>query len=71
MSGIIVSVGKYVTRFSLGDEVFGMVGGIAGLQGTLAEYIAVDPALLALKPSNLSFKEAAALPFKTHRDEST
>lgn len=33
-----------------GDKVYGMVGGLAGLQGTLAEYVAVDAELIALKP---------------------
>jgi len=42
--------------------VYGMTGGIAGVQGSLAEYAAVDADLLALKPSNLTMKEAAALP---------
>ena len=39
-----------------------MAGGIGGLQGTLAEYAAVDADLLALKPHNLTMREAAALP---------
>jgi NADPH:quinone reductase len=39
-----------------------MAGGVGGLQGTLAEYAAVDRDLLALKPANLSMPEAAALP---------
>jgi NADPH:quinone reductase-like Zn-dependent oxidoreductase len=39
-----------------------MAGGVGGLQGTLAEYAAVDAALLARKPANLSMREAAALP---------
>src|SRR5262249_20371513 len=45
-----------------GDEVYGMVGGVGGLQGTLAEYIATDADLLARKPKNLSMRQAAALP---------
>jgi NADPH2:quinone reductase len=40
----------------------GMVGGVGGLQGTLAELIVVDAELLAHKPKNLSMREAAALP---------
>jgi NADPH2:quinone reductase len=62
MAGIIEAVGPDVTRFKVGDEVYGMVGGVGGLQGTLAEFAAVDPDLLALKPANLSFREAAVLP---------
>ena len=37
-------------------------GGVGGLQGTLAEFIAVDTDLLAHKPTNLSMRRAAALP---------
>jgi len=62
MAGIIEAVGEGVTSFKPGDEVFGMTGGIGGIQGSLAEYAAVDSELLALKPANISFKEAAALP---------
>ncbi|RDC54690.1 quinone oxidoreductase [Pedobacter chinensis] len=65
MSGVIVSVGNEVKNFKVGDAVYGMVGGIGGAQGTLAEYAAVDPDLLALKATNISFKEAAALPLIT------
>jgi NADPH:quinone reductase-like Zn-dependent oxidoreductase len=39
-----------------------MVGGVGGLQGTLAEMVPVDADLLAHKPKNLSMREAAALP---------
>jgi NADPH:quinone reductase-like Zn-dependent oxidoreductase len=39
-----------------------MTGGVGGLQGSLAEYAAVDADLLAPKPANLSLREAAALP---------
>ncbi len=45
-----------------GDEVFGMTGGGGGLQGSLAQYAAVDANLLALKPANLSIREASVLP---------
>lgn len=51
-----------MTRFSRGDEVYGMTGGVGGNQGSLAEYAAVDQRLLAIKPSNFSMREAAALP---------
>jgi NADPH:quinone reductase len=42
-----------------------MVGGVGGLQGTLAEYVAASADLLALKPKTLSMREAAALPLIT------
>ncbi|PSL32249.1 zinc-dependent alcohol dehydrogenase family protein [Chitinophaga ginsengisoli] len=62
LAGVVVSTGEGVTSFKTGDEVYGMAGGIGGRQGTLAEYAAVDADLLALKPANLSMREAAALP---------
>ena len=62
MAGIVEATGEGVTGFKIGDEVYGMTGGIAGVPGSLAEYAAVDADLLALKPSNLTMKEAAALP---------
>ena len=62
LAGIVEAVGAGVTGFRRGDEVFGMTGGVGGLQGSLAEYAAVDADLLALKPANLSMREAAALP---------
>lgn len=65
MAGTVVEVGSGATLFQPGDEVYGMVGGVGGLQGTLAEHIAVDQNLLALKPKCLSMREAAALPLNT------
>ena len=62
LAGVVERVGPGVTRFRVGDEVYGLAGGIGGLQGTLAEYAAVDADLLAIKPVNLSMREAAALP---------
>jgi NADPH2:quinone reductase len=65
MAGVVVRVGDYVTAFRPGDEVFGMVGGVGGLQGTLAEFIVADAALLAHKPKSLTMRQAAALPLVT------
>lgn len=62
MAGVVEAVGSGVTSFKAGDEVYGMTGGINGVQGSLAEYAAVDAELLALKPQNLTMKEAAAIP---------
>lgn len=62
MAGTVEKIGAGVTSFRIGDEVFGMVGGVGGYQGTLAEYISADSALLAPKPNTLSMLEAAALP---------
>ncbi|MGF6991708.1 NADPH2:quinone reductase [Paraburkholderia sp. GAS32] len=62
MAGVVEAVGAGVDRFKAGDQVYGMTGGVGGLQGSLAQYASVDADLLALKPSNLSMREAAALP---------
>jgi NADPH:quinone reductase len=65
MAGTVEETSPEVTAFEPGDEVYGMVGGVGGLQGTLAEFIAVDADLLAHKPQSLSMREAAALPLIT------
>ncbi len=65
MAGTVEEIGPGVTAFRPGDEVYGAVGGVGGLQGTLAEVIAADADLLAHKPKNLSMREAAALPLST------
>ncbi len=62
LAGTVRAVGAGVERFRVGDEVYGLTGGIGGLQGSLADYAAVDADLLARKPANLSMREAAALP---------
>ena len=62
LAGTVAAVGPGVTGFAVGDEVYGMTGGVGGVQGSLAEYAAVDAALLARKPKNLGMREAAALP---------
>lgn len=62
LAGVVEQAGRDVTRFKPGDEVYGMTGGVGGVPGSLAEFAAVDADLLALKPANLSMREAAALP---------
>ena len=62
LAGIVDAVGGDVTRFRRGDQVYGMTGGVGGIQGSLAEYAVVDADLLALKPVNITMREAAALP---------
>jgi NADPH:quinone reductase len=62
MAGVVEALGEGVAQFKVGDEVYGMTGGVGGIQGSLAQFAAVDARLIALKPSNLSMKEAAALP---------
>ena len=62
LAGVVEAVGPGVAGFRRGDEVYGMTGGVGGLQGSLAEFAAVDARLLAPKPATLSMREAAALP---------
>lgn len=59
MAGSVETVGKNVTGFRPGDEVFGGTDN----RGTLAEYLSIgqDRAVLA-KPANLTFEEAASVP---------
>jgi NADPH:quinone reductase-like Zn-dependent oxidoreductase len=56
MAGSVQEVGNKVTRFQPGDEVF------ASCSGTLAEYVCVAADKLAMKPTNLTFEQAAAVP---------
>src|SRR3972149_11058459 len=56
IAGRVEAVGRNVKQFQPDDEVFGMV------LGGFAEYACAPENALALKPSNLSFEEAAAVP---------
>jgi NADPH:quinone reductase-like Zn-dependent oxidoreductase len=63
LAGVIEAVGASVTRFKVGDEVFGESakhGWMSG--GAYAEYAAVRQDCLARKPANVSFEQAAAVP---------
>lgn len=62
LAGIVEAVGDGVQGFSPGDSVFGMTGGIGGVQGALAQYAIVDSSLLAHIPAKFSWREAAAIP---------
>ncbi|MBB3214880.1 NADPH:quinone reductase-like Zn-dependent oxidoreductase [Herbaspirillum sp. Sphag1AN] len=62
MAGVVVAVGDEVSEFSAGDAVYGLIGGVGKEQGSQAEFAAVDVALLAHQPGNISMREAAALP---------
>lgn len=61
-AGTIEAIGAGVTDFAAGDEVYGCAGGLADLQGALAEFMHADARLIAHKPKTLSMREAAALP---------
>jgi len=62
MAGVVEELGAEVSGFSVGDEVYGLTGGVGGLQGSLAEFAAVDVDLIAKKPVNLTMHQAAAIP---------
>lgn len=59
-AGIVKETGKNVTNFQPGDAVFARPA--TNARGTYAEYTAVDAHLLAKKPENISFEEAASIP---------
>jgi NADPH:quinone reductase-like Zn-dependent oxidoreductase len=59
-SGEVEAIGDNVTRFKTGDQVYGSAGMKGGAH---AEYISLpEDSMVAIKPSNLSFEEAAAVP---------
>jgi len=56
-AGTVEAVGRHVTRYQPGDEVFG------GADGAFGEYVTVrETHAVALKPANVSFEQAAAVP---------
>ncbi|MDZ8090130.1 MAG: NAD(P)-dependent alcohol dehydrogenase [Nostoc sp. DedQUE12b] len=59
VAGDVVAVGSSVTRFKPGDAIYGSTS-FPG--GGYAEFVAVPENLVALKPTNLSYEEAAAVP---------
>jgi NADPH:quinone reductase-like Zn-dependent oxidoreductase len=56
VAGTVAAVGAAVTRFAIGDEVYG------NARGSFAEYAAALEKKLAIKPANLSFEQAAVVP---------
>ncbi|KAK9925286.1 hypothetical protein M0R45_033614 [Rubus argutus] len=66
VAGVVVKIGSQVQKFKVGDEVYGEITEKAWENpkrfGTLAEYTAAEERVLALKPKNLNFIEAASLP---------
>lgn len=62
LAGTVVGVGPGVDDFRIGDAVFGLTGGVGGLQGSHAQFAAVDARLLARKPSALDMRQASVLP---------
>jgi NADPH:quinone reductase-like Zn-dependent oxidoreductase len=60
LAGRVEAVGKNVSQFQPGDAVFGDLSACG--RGTFAEYVCASENALVLKPANLSFEEAAAVP---------
>ncbi|OMF60045.1 alcohol dehydrogenase [Paenibacillus sp. FSL R5-0490] len=60
IAGQVEAVGKGVTQFQPGDNVYGDLSGCGW--GGFAEYVSVPEKALAIKPANLTYKEAAAVP---------
>jgi NADPH:quinone reductase-like Zn-dependent oxidoreductase len=60
IAGQVEAVGRDVKQFQPGDEVFGDIGAVG--HGAFAEYVSVPENVLALKPVNLTYEEAAAFP---------
>ena len=58
VAGVIDAIGEGVDDWAVGDDVFSLIG----LTGAYAEYVVVDSAVIARKPSAISFSEAASMP---------
>jgi len=56
VAGVVEAVGSNVTQFHAGDEVFG------ACKGAFAEYVCASEGALVLKPANVTFEQAAAVP---------
>ena len=59
VSGVVVEVGRFVKNFKKGDSVYSFN---FTLGGAYAEYIAIASSMVAHKPSNMTYEEAAAVP---------
>ena len=60
IAGKVIEVGEKVTKFAVGNEVYGKISGFKG--NAYAEYVVAKPEDLAQKPVNLNFNEAASVP---------
>lgn len=61
LAGIVEEIGEEVKNFKPGDEIYA-ASGSSGSNGSYAQYMALTEKKAALKPKNLSFEQAAAIP---------
>src|SRR5512136_1496163 len=61
VAGRVEAIGRNVGQFKPGDEVFGYLPSTTG-RGTFAEYVCASENAITLKPANLTFEQAAAVP---------
>ena len=64
LAGVVEAVGRNVTRFKPGDHVFGTGRdkSVRSKRGSFAEYVSTPESLLAMKPRNATFEQAAGVP---------
>jgi len=60
-SGVVIEVGKDVTEFNVGDEVYGQANALSG-NGSYAEFTPAKDESTAIKPKSVDFAQTAALP---------
>ncbi len=61
LAGRVEVIGRLIKQFKPGDEVFGYLPSATG-RGTFAEYVCANENAITLKPANLTFEQAAAVP---------
>ncbi len=61
VAGRVEAIGRYVKQFKPDDDVFGYLPSATG-RGTFAEYVCANEKAITLKPANLTFEQAAAVP---------
>jgi NADPH:quinone reductase-like Zn-dependent oxidoreductase len=61
LAGRVEAIGRLIKQFQPGDEVFGYLPSSTG-RGTFAEYVCANEKAITLKPANLTFEQAAAVP---------